>query len=627
MCLSLDREMENQIKSIAFSISGGCYFYQLGIAYYLQSSFDLTNLSLQFSGSSGGTWPALLLASNYNIKKAFEILIKYAPECTLNRPIFGAYMVYDQGIKIVFQKLWNHIDLVSQINGKLALSVTRLIWEKNNRYIPYFKDEIITKFYSNQDILECIIASALIPYALNGKPYVIYRGWICADGGITNVTGVRHFAEELVHDIELIEEELVEKAHHLTDEFVHTIRDEIFYCDSNQSHSKHLPMTTGPEDIIQFGATIAMTVIDVVTESLDRLLQARQAQEIQTITSLSDPTHLHYFEPEESEENAQSKSVPLSFLSPLNILNSLHHISSSLHQKYDTKTNSSDSGENEGSITNPRPPSSLISILSSTLSLASSERLFSDASVSIEEIYANESYWIGNHFSSHGVDPNYTSHYVVNRHEEESIHPSSTPHDSFDHPSLAENSPFKFEELSLQSADAAPPDVRHLTFTDSRVCEEDVISLSTIVDSDTLVIINKPDDPCSTKEFSSSENGSDCFPNVGSVDSSIHLSPIHITHSEKVPQGQSTQRPSASNQDSSMARPKPTDFWKNKGKIIKQIPNQGGIQLEISPWMWRHHPVWNYHLSSDPKHAIELFNMGINDAHHHHDELKQFFDC
>ena len=57
--------------------------------------------------------------------------------------------------------------------------VTRLCWSSTE----LFKQEIIDHWTSNEDVLQCVIASALIPYALNGKPFVKYRGWHCLDGG------------------------------------------------------------------------------------------------------------------------------------------------------------------------------------------------------------------------------------------------------------------------------------------------------------------------------------------------------------------------------------------------------------------------------------------------------------
>ena len=112
--------------------------------------------------------------------------------------------MYDLGVRDVFYHIFEGIDLSKVLEGKLAISVTRI--DLNHLCIPYLKDEIVTKFYSNDDVIDCIIASALIPFILNGKPFVNFRNWICVDAGLTNVAGVRRFigtsatAEEIFFD-------------------------------------------------------------------------------------------------------------------------------------------------------------------------------------------------------------------------------------------------------------------------------------------------------------------------------------------------------------------------------------------------------------------------------------------
>ena len=94
--------------------------------------------------------------------------------------------MYDKGIAIAFQELCRNRDsLPDKVNGRLAIAVTRLAWSEIGVLglsRPYFKDEVVSEFLSNEDIVQCIVASALIPFALNGKPFVRFRDWICADG-------------------------------------------------------------------------------------------------------------------------------------------------------------------------------------------------------------------------------------------------------------------------------------------------------------------------------------------------------------------------------------------------------------------------------------------------------------
>ena len=711
-------------KYIAFSISAGCYFYQLGIAYYIQTYFILNNI--KFSGSSGGSWPALLLASNINIKHAFEIVITYAPICTLNRPILGAYMVYDQGISIVFHKLFDQMNLSEIINGKLALSVTRLAWDKEC-FFPYLKDEVVTHFYSNNDILECIIASALIPFALNGKPYVIYRNWICADGGITNVTGARRFAEELVHDIELIEEELVEQAQHIKEELVHNIRDEIFYSENNlnnndntnnssNNNSQQFPITTGPKDIIQFGATITMTLIDIITESLEKIIQSHKPSNQLTQSNFEQSKLLHY-QPsphsqigiELSEKDSHQNHVLERILSSVHpscqqIIDKLHCISSNLHSKYDQQMQKSDleNKQNNNNLSvNTNSTSTSNSLLSNCYSYLSSvilppsiqEKIFPDSLIPIEEIHDQEIHWLGNHVSNFDVDPDYIPKYIINRHEELSqtsvshcsdnlpiksdaptyfSHTSSVEHldcqdyqeedDEVDNCEVDEgyknqntnqfhidSHPSCLDELNYEEIQCSPTNYHR---KENIILLEGGISLQQLFPSPSSsssdgdknsISISSNDDIFTTIKLSPPITGdmsiSPLHIPVGSVDSQSHgdhnlpqsnnLEENLKKSSNQINSTQnSTQIKHQEQEKDSKEQQKEfsTDYWKNKGDIIKLIPNSGGLLLEISPWMWRHHSIWNYHLSSQPSQAIKLFNMGISDAFDHHQELQAFFD-
>ena len=88
--------------------------------------------------------------------------------------------------------------------------------------------------------------------------------------------------------------------------------------------------------------------------------------------------------------------------------------------------------------------------------------------------------------------------------------------------------------------------------------------------------------------------------------SSLRMSPSTLRTEDGVTRGDST-------------------YWRVKSPLISKIPHGGGLQLEISPWMWRHQPILNYHLSSDPGACRRLFEMGMVDAAEHHFELMKFF--
>ena len=527
-------------RHIAFSISAGCYFYQLGIAYYIQKHFDLSGI--KFSGASGGGWPALLLAAGIDVKEGFECVVKYAPECCQNRPILGAYMVYDQGISIVFEKLFRDVALPKVVNGRLALSVTRLAW---NGLLPYLKDEHVTHFDSNDDIRQCIIASALIPYALNGKPYVVYRGWICADGGITNVTGVRHFAEELVHDIEMIEEQVAEQAHQLSDHLL-----------TPHPHDG-APMAMGPYGIVRFGATITNALVTILSESVQRLMEQRRA-------SRSPPPH------------AAASAPPVDVNTPhwVQFCKCLSRAQRVGEGEYSSLEKSSGRTGSYGAS------GGLLRGLSSVLGL---HLPFSDSSTPLEALCSSQSSW-----------PDSLCESIADNDVEESLWPGGSRVPRVDSREEDECVEFGLDSpvgpLASTTAEDGDDDL------DGSICVE---SLSSMTGSSAV--------------STGSESGSE-----------QHQANTGYSSAQYAYVGAPVQSPSPVIRKDNLIDDERT-YWRVKGQLITKIPT-GGVQLEISPWMWRHHSIMNYHLSADPAHARKLFEMGMIDAYEHHWDLLQFFD-
>ena len=60
-------------RHITFSVSAGSFPYQMGVAKYLQENFNLENI--HFSGASGGSWAALLLAAGIDMSYALNVLV------------------------------------------------------------------------------------------------------------------------------------------------------------------------------------------------------------------------------------------------------------------------------------------------------------------------------------------------------------------------------------------------------------------------------------------------------------------------------------------------------------------------------------------------------------------------
>ena len=55
-------------------------------------------------------------------------------------------------------------------------------------------------------------------------------------------------------------------------------------------------------------------------------------------------------------------------------------------------------------------------------------------------------------------------------------------------------------------------------------------------------------------------------------------------------------------------------YWATRDYEYKAT-HDGGKMLEISPWMWRVQPWFNYHLSGDPSHVRKIYENGYEGSH------------
>ncbi|KAJ0393493.1 hypothetical protein P43SY_001254 [Pythium insidiosum] len=167
---------------LAFSASAGAFVYQMGIAAYLQEHFDLSNC--HFSGCSGGSWAATLLASGTSVRRAWGVIRKtqnrLVPE---NASWYTGYGLYGRIVEETILDLWkDDADVHERVQAKrLSIAVTKF---------PSLKAETHTAWDSLEDLMKSILASAMIPFALTGRPCISHRGQWYVDGGITNFKGI-----------------------------------------------------------------------------------------------------------------------------------------------------------------------------------------------------------------------------------------------------------------------------------------------------------------------------------------------------------------------------------------------------------------------------------------------------
>jgi hypothetical protein len=165
---------------IHFGGCGGSYSYLLGLAYYLQSNYDLSNVI--FSGISAGNIMCLLCILNKDIEEMHR-LINIPLLLKLQNYKLKAFCNFIPEIKLILLEILNEDkNNYKLVNGRLFVNLT---------HIPSFRNEIISEFYSNEDLVDCVLASSHIPfyntslfYTFRNKYYI--DGYISSDSSFVN---------------------------------------------------------------------------------------------------------------------------------------------------------------------------------------------------------------------------------------------------------------------------------------------------------------------------------------------------------------------------------------------------------------------------------------------------------
>lgn len=166
---------------IAFSASAGVFVYQMGVAAFIQDHYDLSNC--HFSGCSGGSWAATLLASETPVRDAWAVIKETQAKVIQSPKWYSGYGRYATIVEQTLRELWrDDKDIHKRVEDRhLTIAVTRF---------PSMTAEKHTSWTSLDDLTGSIMASSLVPFALSGKPCIAHRGNWYIDGAFTNFKGV-----------------------------------------------------------------------------------------------------------------------------------------------------------------------------------------------------------------------------------------------------------------------------------------------------------------------------------------------------------------------------------------------------------------------------------------------------
>jgi hypothetical protein len=563
----------------------------MGIAYHIQKHFDVSDVL--FSGASGGSWPALLLTTGVDVAYAFDVMMNISVPMYENR-LFGAYGSYDQGVKKAFYHIYKDIDLPPLVNGRLAIPVTRI------EFFPVIRvvHEVVSHFVSNDDIIECIVASALIPFALTGKPYVIYRNWICIDGGVTNMTGVRSYHVPIQDDFDsetpiphydpAVTGVLADLFYRLKVSLSTAPREFLSRAASRFSY----PAPTQPFGLYGQVLIIARTLLSelrhewvdlttdfpaVINSNINRLVRLldsimRKNREMQIRLN----------------HNARLLRDELLTWEGAARINETSHGKGRPGRRGITAPPGASS-----SIDMDKPHDDSLTTLGWDAISALHRLALSALGRRVDSIASANSWWTRNFNQVESFNRK-----LANEKEDlerAAVNPSRTWADcSMGRPVLA-------------SSRGPSPVVELVDVTESPVKREEPSV--------------RPELPVVQKKCFSAKDDVDGSPGSG-IGSSLFYNEDHSTQTSSEIESIPNQAAPSTNQRRRKSHMRV--YWRTKAQNISTTPC-GGTQLLVTPWMWRKLPLWAYHLTSKTAQARQLFEMGLIDAAEHHADLVAFF--
>ena len=172
---------DNDSNDIDIVISGGGLrgYYVTGASVILHKILKEKKLNIaRYAGTSCGAWCAAFMAMGMKTSvwtKTYILSKEYCKKYS-NKTIHDAYREYV--IPWLYKTNGIPSDAYKKCTNRCFISITRLT--------PLPQNVIIKEYFSNDDLLECLLASSSIPFFTESNITGFYRGSRVVDGGITN---------------------------------------------------------------------------------------------------------------------------------------------------------------------------------------------------------------------------------------------------------------------------------------------------------------------------------------------------------------------------------------------------------------------------------------------------------
>lgn len=169
---TVQRAAKEGTLSFGFS-AGGCLFpYYIGVAGSLSDAGLLTD-KVKLGGASAGSLLAAAVKSGMSYDRITEWTLELMADCrqagTRGRLGDALVAALERGLPD---------DAHERIRDRAFIAVTRAF--------PFVQPLLVSEFSSKADLIEGLLASCHIPYWLDGRLTIPFRGAAAMDGGITN---------------------------------------------------------------------------------------------------------------------------------------------------------------------------------------------------------------------------------------------------------------------------------------------------------------------------------------------------------------------------------------------------------------------------------------------------------
>eukprot|EP01023_Acetabularia_acetabulum_P045379 TRINITY_DN4597_c0_g1_i1.p1 TRINITY_DN4597_c0_g1~~TRINITY_DN4597_c0_g1_i1.p1 ORF type:complete len:302 (+),score=26.67 TRINITY_DN4597_c0_g1_i1:91-996(+) len=158
--------------NLSFAGGGIYFFWQLGVAKYLQNIVDLNQISI--TGASSGALVAGLVGSGVDLDTAVESAYQLSMDNNIwDRPL-GVIGIWGPIIREWLYQLLPE-DAVTSCRDRIEIILLE---------IPSFQQVLVSDYLTKDELVDALLASAHVPFLLDGNLAVQFRGKRYMDGSI-----------------------------------------------------------------------------------------------------------------------------------------------------------------------------------------------------------------------------------------------------------------------------------------------------------------------------------------------------------------------------------------------------------------------------------------------------------